>query len=397
MTFSISMCACASKTIDNIAQDEPSAVEENKDDVDIVQEPVVEEIVEPAEEIKEADNSEPISLKDVYGKHGLKAGTCITPAMISAPAMEALILEQFNSVTPENAMKTDFMLNRAKSKEAGEVVVEFNSDLIKILDWAKANNMAVRGHNFIWHEQTPEWLFYENFDASNDLASRDEMLARMESYIRQVFEKLTEDGYIDMFYAYDVVNEAYMEDGTMRDSKWRETIGDDYLYYAFYYANKYAPDTVDLYYNDYNEQYKAGTLARAVEELKDEEGNYLIDGIGLQAHLYTGDDINKYLLAVKKLGETGLKIEITEMDVGLGTWQNVLDGTDDNLKKQGDFYRSIIKGTLEKVDDGSIKMDSITFWGFDDELSWKKEAKPLLFNGNLEPKDAFYGAAQKEG
>ena len=65
-----------------------------------------------------------------------------------------------------------------------------------------------------------------------------------------------------------------MEDGTIRKSHWTETIGDDYLWYAFYYADKYAPDYIDLYYNDYNEQYKADTLSVFVNTLKDDDGRY---------------------------------------------------------------------------------------------------------------------------
>ena len=114
----------------------------------------------------------------------------------------------------------------------------------------------------------------------------------MESMIRQVFEILTEQGYIDLFYAYDVVNEAWMEDGTMRKSHWSEIIGDDYLWYAFYFADKYAPESIDLYYNDYNEQFKTDTLVKFVKTLVDENGKSLIDGVGLQAHLYTSDSLS---------------------------------------------------------------------------------------------------------
>ena len=119
--------------------------------------------------------------------------------------------------------------------------------------------MKVRGHVLIWYSQTPDWIFYNDFDKNAGLASREVMLARMESYIKQVFEKLEESGYLDLFYAYDIVNEAWMEDGTMRDSLWLNTIGDDFMWYAFQYANKYAPDYIDLYYNDYNEQFKTGS------------------------------------------------------------------------------------------------------------------------------------------
>lgn len=335
-----------------------------------------------------------LSLKDFYAKYNMKAGTCITSKMLVNMSQSKLIKEQFNSVTMENSMKPEAILNRAKSTESGDLVVEFNVDMTKCLDWAKANNMAVRGHTLIWYSQTPDWIFYENFDTQASLASREVMLARMESFIKQVFEKLTEKGYIDLFYAYDVVNEAWMENGTMRDNYWLQTIGDDYLWYAFYYANKYAPESIDLYYNDYNEQFKGDTLAKFVKTLVDADGNYLIDGVGFQAHLYTADNVLTYLKAIDKVAATGVKIQITELDVGLGSYQKAGEATEENFKKQGTYYYNLIKGIMDRIDAGTLKMDSLTFWGISDTLSWRKEHNPLLFNGKYEPKYAFYGAMQ---
>jgi len=142
------------------------------------------------------------TIKGSFEKYNMKAGTCISPNMITNSDYEQIIRDNFNSITLENAMKPDYILNKSKSIKAGDLVVEFNRDMKKILDWAKTNNMAVRGHTLIWYSQTPDWIFYENFDTKNDLVSREVMLARMESYIKQVFSLLSEQGYIDMFYAY---------------------------------------------------------------------------------------------------------------------------------------------------------------------------------------------------
>ena len=142
------------------------------------------------------------------------------------------------------------------------------------------------------------------------------------------------------------------------------------------------PADVELYYNDYNEQYKTGALLEFVDTLKDENGNFLIDGVGFQAHLYTGDNLNKYFRTIDSISATGLKIQITELDVSLGTWQNTLEPTDVNLKVQGKFYYDLVNGLFERKDAGTLSMDSLTFWGFADELSWRKEASPLLFDQN---------------
>ncbi len=354
--------------------------------------PMQDTLIQNENEDSTMTNTEDYSLRDFFSKHNMKIGTCLTPNMTKLKS--DLLLSQFNSVTLENSMKPDYILSKSKSQETGEIVVEFNNDMITMLDWAKSNHMAVRGHTLIWYSQTPSWIFYEDFDTNKGLADRDSMLSRMESMISQVFNKLDEAGYLELFYAYDIVNEAWMEDGSMRDCKWRETIGDDYLWYAFYYADKYAPESVDLYYNDYNEQFKASTLVSFVETLVDTDGRSLIDGIGLQAHLYTKDSIDKYLKTLDTLSATGLKLQITELDVCLGAYQEVLDPTDENLRLQGQFYYSLLKGILERVDAGTLKMDALTFWGYQDGYSWRKEGSPLLYDAGDQPKYSYYGVLQ---
>lgn len=369
---------------------EETSISEETGTSEAVTETSVEEVVE------EEKAPEDVYLKDIYAEHGLKVGTCLTTEMTGREASAKLITSQFTSVTMENAMKPDYIFSKKKSTESGELTIAFNSDMKEMLDWAKENNMSLRGHTLIWHSQTPKWIFCEGFDAKNDLVSRDEMLKRMESMISQMFAKLEEEGYIDLFYAYDVVNEAWLDNGSMRkdESYWYKTIGEDYLWYAFYYANKYAPESIDLYYNDYNEQYKVATITNFVKTLVDEDGNYLIDGIGLQAHLYTSDDITSYLSALKHLGETGLKLEITELDVSLGSYQKTEIANEDTLRKQGRYYYNLINGIFEMIDDGTIQMDSITYWGYSDSMSWRRAASPLLYNSLGRPKYAFYGAAQ---
>jgi len=291
-------------------------------------------------------------------------------------------------------MKPYYLFNKEKSQQTGQLVVEFNSDMITMLDWAKTNGMAVRGHTLVWYSQTPDWIFYKDFDTQKGLVGREEMLARMDSYMQQVFDGLREREYIDLFYAYDVVNEAWMEDGSMRDNKWKQIIGDDYLWQAFHTANKYAPESIDLYYNDYNEQFKTQTLVDFVETLKDDEGNYLIDGVGFQAHLYTSDDLVDYFNTVDAIADLGVKVQLTELDVCLGAYQKPLIAVEENTRAQGVFMYELINGLLERVDNGTLKMDAITFWGFADNLSWRKEYSPMLYNKKLVPKYAYFGAMQ---
>jgi endo-1,4-beta-xylanase len=175
---------------------------------------------------------------------------------------------------------------------------------------------------------------------------------------------------------------------------WYNIIGEDYIWHAFNFAKKYAPANIALFYNDYNEQFKTATLESFVKTLVDKDGNYLIDGIGLQAHLYTEDSLTEYFKMVDRLAELGLKIEITELDVGLGRWQHIQKANDDTLATQGRFYYNLVEGILQRKDAGTLNIDSLTVWGVTDGRSWRKEYSPLLFDASFGKKPAFYGAAQ---
>lgn len=335
-----------------------------------------------------------VYFKDFMAEHGLKAGTCLNVQMINTARYEQIVLENFSSVTMENDMKPDAILNQAESQAAGDIVVHFQANAVKMLNWAKEHGMAMRGHTLIWHSQTPDWIFHEDFDSSKPLVTREVMLARMDSYFKQVFAYLEDNGYADMFYAYDIANECWMEDGSMRVSNWRTIIGDDYLWQAFNTARKYAPENIALFYNDYNEQFKTETLINFVESLKDDEGNYLIDGVGFQAHLYTEDDLDQYFETVDALSALGIKIELTELDVCLGRYQHYLPKKDENFRIQGQFYYNLVNGLLSRINAGTLNMDSLTIWGFADRMSWRSEGNPLVFDMSLKPKYSYFGLTQ---
>jgi endo-1,4-beta-xylanase len=331
-------------------------------------------------------------IMDVYAQFGMKAGTCLSDAMIAESKYTDIIKENFNQITLENLTKPDYILNKEKSIESGELTVEFNKNTTDLLTWAKENGMKVRGHVLVWYSQTPDWIFYEDFDKTKGLVDRDTLLARMESYIKQVFEQIEALGYTDMFYAYDVVNEAIMEDGSYRDCLWKQIIGDDYIWHAFQFADQYAPESIKLYYNDYNEQFKTSHVVKLAKSLVDEDGRTLIDGIGCQGHLYTKDSISSYITTLKAFSALGLEVQITELDVSLGTWQNILEATEENLMAQGQYYYELINRIMEENAAGNTKVTGITFWGFADQLSWRRDRSPLLFDGNLAPKYSYYGA-----
>ncbi len=214
------------------------------------------------------EEEDQLTLRYVFDRDfGGKAGVCVPMAAIGDDARMNLVESQFNSVTMENEMKPESLLGRTPNiGEDGFPILDFSvSDTI--LRQIKAYNdtvgmdekkISVRGHVLVWHSQTPEWFFHEDYNESKPYVSKDVMLSRMENYIMQVMEHYDgEDSeFKGMIYAWDVVNEAVNDtDGGMRtESPWFKIFNSsDYVEQAFVYANKYAPGDVKLFYNDYND------------------------------------------------------------------------------------------------------------------------------------------------
>lgn len=330
-----------------------------------------------------ADTSDYPSLKDEYS--GLfRMGMAVSPNILSKPEYSSLVKAQFNSITAENDMKPEAILDRTASvldmdKYREAPALKFDH-LRTELDFARDNGMTVRGHTLVWHSQTPEWLFYKEYDKNGELADRELMLRRMESYIKGVME-WTSENYPGLISAWDVVNEAAADEGGMRQSLWYKTIGEDYVERAFEFARKYAPEGVKLFYNDYN-SYQKRKQEDILGFLKPvaEAGN--IDGMGMQSHIGTYMSISEYANALKRYhDELGVEIQITELDIGA-------DKSDGWEEKQGKYFRDFMDSVIELRRSG-VPITSLTLWGISDSLSWKASDRPLVFRDDLTRKPAF--------
>ncbi len=351
------------------------------------------------------DISDYPALKELY-KDQFLVGLAVPDLVLNTPAYSDLFLQQFNSMTMENEMKPSYILDEAASKNnlskyKEHVALNFNSYKTG-MEYAKQHGIAVRGHTLVWHSQTPEWFFYENYDTKGQLADRELMLKRMENYIKDVIE-WTETNYPGVIYAWDVVNEAvadYFGQGAapmrQEDSLWYQVIGEDFAEKAFAYARKYtklyAKDRdIKLFYNDYNEYFpaKRDGIVALLKPIK-EAGN--IDGVGMQSHFDTkrpleGD--SGYMTAVRKFrDELGLELHVTELDIGIA------EG--DTRESQGQYYQEFMEALLKEKRDGA-NITSVTFWGLTDGLSWRAEEQCLLFDDDLSRKPAFEGVVNAIG
>ncbi len=362
---------------------------------------------EPAKEVRTdfyiSSIDEEIPSMSEYWKDYFSIGIAITKGELLNDFKGDLIKQQFNSMTCGNEMKPDALLDREATKSAGTEtcpVLKFDS-CDEMLQFCVDNNIKMRGHTLVWHSQTPDWFFMEEYSNKPDavFASREVMLQRMENYIRLVMEYVNTT-YPGVVYAWDVVNEAIApgdggEDGMrMSDSLWYQTIGPDFVEKAFEYARKYADPEQKLFYNDFNtyEAPKRIAILNLVNKIKD-QGN--IDGIGMQSHIgMSSPTLLDYEETIRKFGETGLEIQITELDINLDS------NTEEDFLKEGTRYKRLFFTFKNLVDNGEANITNITVWGLTDEGSWlNKDGKryPLLFNQVLETKPAFWGVLMDDG
>lgn len=360
-------------------------------------------------------------------------GTSIVNSDLGDVETMGLVTKHFNGLTLGNELKPDAMFGYASSNPKTETVV-FNGEelLVPKLDYSRAERtldyiykwneqnpdkiIKIRGHVLLWHSQTPSWFFYEDYNTSKALVSPETMAKRLEWYIATVAEHFTgaDSKYKDMFYAWDVVNEAVSDStGTYRSASensmwWKVYQSNEFIIQAFRFANKYMPESIDLYYNDYNEWYanKVKGIVQLINDVKAAEGTR-IDGMGMQGHHRVGGaSITQFEEAVRAYAAVVDQVQITEWDmknssVYIGTEQGIQEEYIRQANVYYEYYQSI-----QKLREEGINFTGMTFWGVIDTNSWlqtqnsvggaadgKATQHPLLFDGGYQAKPCFWAFA----
>ncbi|MBQ5330115.1 MAG: endo-1,4-beta-xylanase [Oscillospiraceae bacterium] len=401
--------APAGEATSTAAAETQESVTEGASDSETTQAPeeteVTEETTKKAKKNKhEIKIEQDITSLSEYFAGDFKVGTALTPNEMLSRNVMALVNKHFSdSLTCGNEMKPDYVLNKADSvvyfKETGDDTnpqVSF-TQAKTLLDYCSENHIPMRVHTLVWHSQTPTWFFKEGYDENGEWVTPEKMTKRMENYIKNYFETLT-SLYPDIeFYACDVVNEAWMENGSPRTagqreekpeySPWVKVYGDNsFIEPAFTFARKYAPEGCKLYYNDYNE-YMDGKLAAIKNMALELKEKGIIDGIGMQSHLdvRTGSDafpsVAMYNKALDTYAELGLDIQVTELDATIPA-----NSGDKYFEAQAEYYKGIMSSIYAHKDN----ISALIFWGVTDDRSWRRDQQPLLFRKDFTAKPAFY-------
>ena len=346
-----------------------------------------------------AEYTDQFALKDVF-KHDFYIGVALSLNQISGkePDAIALVEKHFNSISPENILKWEEVHpepNRYNFEAADRYVA-----------LGEKHKMHIIGHTLVWFHQTPDWVFQ---DESGKSLSREALLERMKDHIFTVMGR-----YKGRIHGWDVVNEAIMSDGQLRQNKWLEIIGEDYVLKAFEYARQVDPNA-ELYYNEYDfeHQSKCEGVIRLIKNLQSK--GVRIDGVGIQGHWFLDypriEEIESYILA---LSDLDVKLMITELDVGVLPYypidsqlvdissfdletQQKYNPYPDKLpdsvqKKLADRYAELFSLFYKHRD----KFSRVTFWAVHDGQSWRNYIPitgridyPMLFDRHYRPKPAL--------
>lgn len=197
---------------------------------------------------------------------------------------------------------------------------------------------------------------------------------------------------------WDVVNEALAPDGTLANNIFLRKLGPTYIEQCFEWAHEADPTAI-LLYND-----------NKVEGMGHDSPNYLksegfynllkdlterkipVHGCGMQAHFNAaGVGRNRpptprmVQQQIRRLGELGLKVNISEMDVRVSKLPA-------NVQQiaQRQIYHDIVAAALSEQ-----AFDGIWIWGFTDRHTWVSsfyhDDSPLILDEDYDRKEAYYG------
>ena len=379
------------------------------------------------------------SLASLAEQYGFKFGTNISSQALSNTELTKLIKYHFNSTTFSNEMKAYSLLRQSASQsnyknEQSTASIDFTT-ADKMVEYAKANGLQIRGHVLTWDADMCDWFFREGYTTDGAYVSADVMKYRLQKYIEEVMTHF-EEKYPGVIYCWDVVNEAVADNKgefaaddvrhvrTVRSGKtnlFYDHIGKDYVELAFKYAYETrktlgAEDRIKLFYNDYNTFMTYGTNKRdAIVELvksvnssvSDGQGGHLklCDGIGMQSYIggygqqsgcMNDNDITAVKNAIEKFASIGVEVHVTELAV------RNYERSDEREAEHGAFYKKLMQTYVDINKEAKAKgktgpITSLSIWGLFDapylattDYSYKMNGPYCgLFTELYQPKEAF--------
>lgn len=309
----------------------------------------------------------------LYAAADFPIGVAVDAGELRAnPVYEAITRKQFNSITPENVMKAAYI-----QPERGFFDWEATDSL---LAYSKRHGKRLHGHTLVWHQQLPAWM--DVFEG--DAAAWDQLL---KTHIQTIVGRYKND-----ILSWDVVNEAFLEDGSLRNSLWLQKLGPSYIEKAFRYAREVAPDAL-LFYNDYNLESNAAKLNSVLKLLNALRNRGVrVDGIGVQMHVSIAyPEPAQIAKAFQQISTEQYRVHVSELDVSVNPFGRDLEPNAKIWQQQADLLGAIV---LHYCQIPQQLQFGITLWGVSDQNSWiryfyQRADYPLLYDDQYQPKPAY--------
>jgi endo-1,4-beta-xylanase len=303
-------------------------------------------------------------LKAAAAGVGRLVGTAVQAGLLVDPQYNAVVSREFSYLTAEYQMKWNVIEPVRGGRDFGP------GDAIA--GYAAAQGMRLKGHTLLWHGATPSWV---------DALTADDLRTAVEQHIRTVVGH-----YRGRVHAWDVVNEAVADGGgSLRDTVFRQKLGDRYIADAFRLARETDPGAL-LFYNDYGGEggtAKADRIYMLLQDLLLQ--GVPVDGVGLQMHISATSRPSDAAIAanMRRLASLGLIVHISEMDVRMDN-----GGGSDQMRMQAQraAYHDVVRVCVVEP-----RCEAITFWGVTDAHTWISGDRPLLFDTRYQPKPAYDG------
>lgn len=310
----------------------------------------------------------------------------------------AIIVSQFNSISPENALKWENVHPRP-----GANGYEFAA-ADAYVDFGERHHLLIVGHTLAWHSQTPAWVFQDEHGRplqATNAADRALLLQRLHDHIRTVAGR-----YRGRIKIWDVVNEALSDSKNLestnllrQNSPWVRILGEEFIVKAFEWAHEADPDAI-LRYNDYSieNEAKRKRLIALIQMLQ--ARHVPVMAIGSQTHanlIWPSPELED--AALTDIAKLGLPIHITELDVNASSAGQRIQSAEvsqnagaaggglvaDVLERQAEQYANLFSVFCKHRN--VVKL--VTFWGVTDGDSWRQKGQPLLFDAQAKSKPAL--------
>jgi endo-1,4-beta-xylanase len=305
----------------------------------------------------------PQTLRSLADARGMYMGAAVAPIFYDStePDYAKVLAREYNMIVAENIMKWSAL-------SSGRGKFSFNA-ADGMIAFAKIHKQAVRGHTLVWHESLPSWVL--------TIKDKDEMRNVLKAHVQTVAAYFK-----GKIFAWDVLNEAILEDGSFRKTPFYNLLGAEYIAHVFKWAKEADPNA-KLFYNDYNTDGinpKSTAVYNLVKNLK--ANGVPIDGVGFQAHVNSNFDVvqQKTLENYQRFRDLGLEVQLTEVDVTLaGNAPRI-----ERLTAQAKVYKDLLSTCL------AVKCTAFVTWGFTDAFSWRAAGAPLPFDSDYQPKPAYF-------